>query len=231
MQILKRNAASLFFGRVGQSGSGLTTAQRYQFLAGWLPWLSDGLSLIFVALAIVWSLLSALFPTVFTVPPVVRSLVVVGLFVMKITRSLWLHLARVNPKTSAAMSASLVGLSLSYTVGRAVLSGLLTTNHPFLRTPKCEAPNSVVAAVREAGSELTVLAALLLAIAAVVFGTSADDPAEVAWLAVLAVMSAPFAATLVVAFASTLPRESVSEVSGGVIPIGNSGPPDIDVAA
>ncbi|MBP6699969.1 MAG: glycosyltransferase [Halioglobus sp.] len=231
MQILKRNAASLFFGRVGQSGSGLTTAQRYQFLAGWLPWLSDGLSLIFVALAIVWSLLSALFPTVFTVPPVVISLVVVGLFVMKISKSLWLHLARVNPNASAAVSASLVGLSLSYTVGRAVISGLLTTNHPFLRTPKCEAPNSVVAAVREAGSELTVLAALLLAVAAVFLGTEADDPAEIAWLAVLAVMSTPFAATLVVAFASTLPRESVSELADGVIPLGNSGPPDVDVAA
>ncbi len=97
MQILKRNAGSLFLGRAGQSGFGLTPAQRYQFLAGWLPWLSDGLSLVFVALAITWSLLSAVFPTVFTVPPVVISLVVVGLFVMKISKSLWLHLARVNP--------------------------------------------------------------------------------------------------------------------------------------
>jgi hypothetical protein len=76
-----------------------------------------------------------------------------------------------------------------------------------------------------------VLAALLLAIAAVFLGTEADDPAEIAWLAVLAVMSTPFAATLVVAFASTLPRESVSELADGVIPLGNSGPPDVDVAA
>ncbi len=231
MQILKRNAGSLFLGRAGQSGSGLTPAQRYQFLAGWLPWLSDGLSLVFVALAIAWSLLSAVFPTVFTVPPVVISLVVVGLFVMKISKSLWLHLARVNPRIGAALSASLVGLSLSYTVGRAVISGLLTSNHPFLRTPKCEAPNALVAAAREARAELTVLAALLLAFTAIYLGTGAEDPAEIAWLAVLAVMSTPFAATLVVAFASTLPRESVSDTAAGVVPVGKAGSPDVDVAA
>jgi hypothetical protein len=218
-------------GRAGQSGSGLTPAQRYQFLAGWLPWLSDGLSLVFVALAITWSLLSAVFPTVFTVPPVVISLVVVGLFVMKISKSLWLHLARVNPGIGAALSASLVGLSLSYTVGRAVISGLMTSNHPFLRTPKCEAPNSLVAAVREARTELTVLAALLLAFTAIYLGTGAEDPAEIAWLAVLAVMSTPFAATLVVAFASTLPRESVSDTAAGVVPVGKAGSTDVDVAA
>ena len=75
------------------------------------------------------------------------------------------------------------------------------------------------------------LAALLLAVAAIYLGTGAEDPAEIAWLAVLAVMSAPFAATLVVAFASTLPRESVSELAAGVVSVGKSGPPDIDVAA
>jgi hypothetical protein len=112
-----------------------------------------------------------------------------------------------------------------------VISGLLTSNHPFLRTPKCEAPNSLVAAVREARTELTVLAALLLAFTAIYLGTGAEDPAEIAWLAVLAVMSTPFAATLVVAFASTLPRESVSDTAAGVVPVGKAGSTDVDVAA
>lgn len=231
MQILKRHAGSLFLGRAGQSGSGLTTAQRYQFLAGWLPWLCDGLSVIFVVLAIAWSLLAATMPTVFTVPPVVISMVVVGLFVMKVTKSLWLHYARVNPSLTAALTASLVGLSLSYTVGRAVIRGLATTNQPFMRTPKWEATNAVGAAILGVGSELTFLVLLLLSSAAITLGTGADDPAEHAWLAVLAVMSTPFVATQVVAFASILPGQRLAEHTAGVVPIGHSGPPDIDVAA
>lgn len=231
MQILRRHAASLLLGRTRAGEIGLTPAQRYQFLAGWLPWLSDGLSVLFVLLAIAWSVLAAAMPTIFTVPPVVLSLVVVGLFVMKIGKALWLHYARVNPSLAAAMSASLVGLSLSYTVGRAVLSGLVTTGQPFLRTPKCEAANSVVVAVRGVGSEMLFLLSLLLAALAIILGTGADDPAETAWLAALAVMSTPFAATLAVALLSGLPRDSATDISSGLIPVGKAGPPDVDVAA
>ena len=231
MQILKRHAGSLLLGRAPTGAVGLTAAQRYHFLAGWLPWLSDGLSVVFVVLAIAWSVLAATMPATFTVPPVVLSLVVVGLFVMKISKALWLHHARVNPSLGAAMAASLVGLALSYTVGRAVIRGLVTTDQPFMRTPKCEAPNSIAAAIRGAGSEVLFLVSLLVATAAIIMGTGADDPAEVAWLAALAVMSLPFAATLVVALVSGLPRESAADMASGVVPVGKAGPPDVDVAA
>ena len=43
MQILKRHSAELF----GVKSSGLTSGQRYHFLAGWLPWVADGFNLIF----------------------------------------------------------------------------------------------------------------------------------------------------------------------------------------
>jgi hypothetical protein len=41
MQIMKRHAREIFLG-----GSGLSWEQRYQFLSGWLPWISDGLGMI-----------------------------------------------------------------------------------------------------------------------------------------------------------------------------------------
>ena len=43
VQILRRHAAALF----QHGGSGLTTGQRYHFIAGWLPWITDSANLVF----------------------------------------------------------------------------------------------------------------------------------------------------------------------------------------
>ena len=52
MQIMKRHAREIFLG-----GSGLTWEQRYQFLSGWLPWISDGLGMVVTCTALVWTVL------------------------------------------------------------------------------------------------------------------------------------------------------------------------------
>jgi len=41
MQIMKRHAKEIFLGK-----SKLTVAQRYHFVAGWLPWFADGFALV-----------------------------------------------------------------------------------------------------------------------------------------------------------------------------------------
>ncbi len=51
MQIMKRHGGAIFLGR-----SRLNWAQRYQFLSGWLPWISDGLGLIVTLFALAWTL-------------------------------------------------------------------------------------------------------------------------------------------------------------------------------
>src|SRR6185312_12487213 len=56
VQILKHHARRLF------SPGPLTLGQRYHFLAGWLPWLSDGFNLVFNVSAMFWSVGMALFP-------------------------------------------------------------------------------------------------------------------------------------------------------------------------
>ena len=50
MQILRTHRQSLF-GR-----SSLSLAQRYHFVAGWLPWVGDGLHLFFSLAAMLWTL-------------------------------------------------------------------------------------------------------------------------------------------------------------------------------
>ena len=46
MQMLKRHAGAIFLG-----GSALSWPQRYQFLSGWLPWISDGLGMMVTLMA------------------------------------------------------------------------------------------------------------------------------------------------------------------------------------
>ena len=57
MQMLKRHAGAIFTG-----GSALSLPQRYQFLSGWLPWISDGLGMVVTIMAIVWTLLMWVLP-------------------------------------------------------------------------------------------------------------------------------------------------------------------------
>ncbi len=58
MQILRRHFDLLIRGR----GAKVTGGQRYHFVAGWLPWLADGLNLLFNCAALVWSLVMVAFP-------------------------------------------------------------------------------------------------------------------------------------------------------------------------
>lgn len=62
MQILKMHLGALL-GR-----SPLTLAQRYHFLAGWLPWIGDALHLLFSVVIILFSLGMVYFPTVVQPP-------------------------------------------------------------------------------------------------------------------------------------------------------------------
>ncbi|MFH1123913.1 MAG: glycosyltransferase family 2 protein, partial [Pseudomonadota bacterium] len=50
MKIMQRHRAALLW------RSGLTLGQRYHFIAGWLPWLADGVNLVFSLCALAWSM-------------------------------------------------------------------------------------------------------------------------------------------------------------------------------
>src|SRR5437773_1574657 len=69
------DALPIFFGR-----RKLRWAQRYHFLSGWLPWISDGLGLIVTIFALVWTLLMILAPRHFDVPMAALSAAAVALF-------------------------------------------------------------------------------------------------------------------------------------------------------
>ncbi len=199
MQIMKRHSTQIFRG-----GSRLSGAQRYHFIAGWMPWLADSLALIFTVFAIMWTGLMALAPYHFDVPLTALSSVALALFAIKTIKTVWLYRAKVGVGFLGAVAAAMTGLSLAYTVGTGVLAGLVSSDKPFLRTPKCASAAPWTQAMRTAMPEAALFAALSGAILTMVMMSGLEDPADWVWTAVLAVMAIPYAASLIIALGSTL---------------------------
>ena len=197
MQIMKHHAGALFGGKTQ-----LTSSQRYHFIAGWLPWLADGLSLAFTTAALVWSGLMAWDEKSFDVPMVSLAAIALGLFAVKTGKTLLLYPFRVGTGFKGAFQASIAGLALSHTVGKAVWKGLFTSGMPFLRTPKCEDAAPIRQVILLASEEIMLLALVAAAVAATAMTRGLGDPATIVWVATLCVQAIPFVATLVMAFIS-----------------------------
>jgi hypothetical protein len=137
------------------------------------------------------------------VPLTALSGLALAIFTMKTMKTVWLHSAKVGTGFGGALASAITGLSLSYTVGKGVIAGLLTSSKPFLRTPKCEdsAPWTQVAKVAKA--EFALLIGTVAAIFGTMWSTKFDDPADFVWVAALTVMAVPYVSALLVALFST----------------------------
>jgi hypothetical protein len=191
MQIMKRHGGAIFLGRTK-----LTWAQRYQFLTGWLPWISDGLGLLVTIIGLVWTALMFFVPRYFDVPMPALSAAALALFFAKTLKTLLLYPQKVGSGLWGAVMASISGLSLTHTVAKAVLTGIFTSGKPFLRTPKYEDQARLSQALRVVWQETTLLVFCTLAILSVAAGRGFDDPAAALWMVMLLVQSLPFAATV-----------------------------------
>ncbi|MDJ0891561.1 MAG: glycosyltransferase [Gammaproteobacteria bacterium] len=209
VQILRRRAGFL----AARAGSRLSIGQRYHFLGGWLPWLADGLNLFFTVAALLWSAAMVLFPERIDPPLVVFSLLPLSLFGFKLAKLLFLYRSRVRATFGQSLSAALAGLSLSHTVALAVLSGCISTDKPFFRTPKMVPGTGLRDALGSAREETLMMLALWLAVAGVL-GTQDTQLWDVRlWAAMLVVQSVPYLAALVVSVTSSFPRLAAGVVS------------------
>ena len=226
MQILKRHGPMLF-GRAGK----LTLAQRYHFVAGWLPWFADAFALIFSVLAVVWTGLMVAAPKYFDVPLTVLSSTALALFAIKTVKTIVLHRVKVGGGIRGSIASAITGLSLAYIVGRGVLFGLVTSSTPFVRTPKCEDSAPFSTALRMSAAESLMLVAITLAFIATVMVTRVDDPAEQVWAIALAVLAVPYAASLIVAIGSCVKPARRPVLAPEITPTPAYRNPDMDLAA
>ncbi len=221
MQIMKRHARAIFLGQTR-----LTWAQRYQFLCGWLPWISDGLGLVVTMFALFWTLLMTVAPRYFDVPMAALSAAALSLFVAKMLKTLLLYPQKVRSGVKGAVMASIAGLALTHTVGKAVIGGLVTSGKPFLRTPKCEDPADLRQVLRVIWQELTLLGLCSLAVLAMMFDRGFDDPAATLWMTMLAIQALPYVATLVTAFFSAM--ANARRISADVMPLPKAPKPAVE---
>ena len=152
----------------------LNPAQRYQFLAGWMPWIADGLQLLFVYLAIAWSIGMMWLPDKVEPPLTLYLIVTLGMFFFKVGKSMWLYASKVPCSFLDNLGAALAGLSLSYAVSKAVWRGLFTSNLPFHRTPKMENQPAVIRGLVSAREETAIFLMLVLSGVGVIWQRGTD---------------------------------------------------------
>ncbi|HEX4919034.1 MAG TPA: glycosyltransferase [Limnobacter sp.] len=204
MQILRTHAQALLRLRRSQ----LQPGQRYHFFAGWLPWIADGFNLVFVGMALLWSAMMLFDPIAYNAPPLLISVVPLMFFAFKLTKLITLYLWQVKTGLRGAFGATLAGLALSYTIGRATLSGLLLGRKiPFIRTPKMASRLAVFRALAAARDESILALALLCCVVALYVNLGFDSRENLAWSLVLITQSLPFVSAVLVSLLSAMPAK------------------------
>ncbi len=201
-RILKAHRREL----LGLRQTSLSAGQRYHFAAGWLPWLADGFNLLFNLAALFWSVGMVAFPFRVMPPDVSIALVPLVLFTFKMSKSFFLYRRRVGASLRQSLAAGLAGLALSHTVARAMFAGLFSGRLGFFRTPKLAQPPALIRAVADAREEALLALAFLLAATLVMLRADADLLDIRVWIAVLAVQSIPYLATVLVSVISARPH-------------------------
>ena len=213
-------------GSGGSGGSALTLAQRYHFLAGWLPWIGDALHLVFVAAALVWTAGMLAWPHWFSFPITLLLLPLAVFCAVKLVIGPLLYWRRVPCSAGGIAGAAIAGMGLSHAIARGVLAGLFSGTGVFQITAKGGDAVTVAAAsawrtrvsgmLAPAREELLLLLALWTAIAAVGVTRSAGHIESAVWMVMLGLQSLPYLAALLCAIAAALPARSAP---AGVRPV------------
>lgn len=205
VQIMRKYARPLFRG--GETR--LTLGQRYHFIAGWLPWVADGMNLFFTFGALLWSA-SMILSERIDPPLAVYAIPPLALFFFKLIKLYYVYRKRVGTDNITTLQAALAGVALSYVISKAMVYGLFTNKVPFLRTPKLKERESLWFALVLV-SEEAILALLLLASAVGIMLTrehSLSTQDLRLWIIAITVQSIPYVAAVVMSVISSLKTKS-----------------------
>jgi hypothetical protein len=174
--------------------------------AGWLPWIADSINLIFNMGAVVWSLLMIFAPKKFDPPLIIFSIFPLALFCFKVAKLIYIYRgAHIVATIGQTLSAAIAGLALSNTIARAILSGFVTSDKPFFRTPKMADKHPFIKAIASAREETLFMILLWLLAVCVVWTKTTASPDLTVWIIVLLMQSLPYFATFVVSLISAFP--------------------------
>ncbi|HSC74938.1 MAG TPA: glycosyltransferase [Pseudomonadales bacterium] len=206
MQIMKGHFNSLFKGE----GTQLTRGQRYHFIAGWMPWVADGMNLFFTGGALLWTSAMLLAPTKVLPPALIFALPPLILFFFKLGKILYIYKSHMKVPMSTSIGAAIAGLALSHTIAKSIIYGLFTKTIPFFRTPKMREQGGFMLALAECREELFFLVLLWSAAASMLWGHDMETGDSWAWFFMLLMQSLAYLAAVFMAFLSVLPHKQSS---------------------
>jgi hypothetical protein len=207
MQILRLHAGALL-GR-----SPLTWAQRYHFLAGWLPWLGDALHLLFSLVMIAFSLGLVYLPRSVEPPLWLFVAPLIAFFTVRLLTGPLLYARCVPCGLADRLGAAVAGMALSHRIACGAWQGLRRRPAVFEITRKASPgalaagdgppsdadtprPYPGPAVARGIEQELALLAGLVFCILLLWLTRGSGDAGRLGWMAILAVQSLPYAAAL-----------------------------------
>ncbi|MDH1007211.1 glycosyltransferase [Pseudomonas nicosulfuronedens] len=202
IQIMKGHARALFQGK----DSKLTLGQRYHFIAGWLPWIADGMNIFFTVGALLWSSAMIIVPKRVDPPLLIFAIPPLALFFFKFGKIMFLYRRAVGVNLVRSFQAAVAGLALSHTIAKAVLYGTFTKTIPFFRTPKMASNHGLLVALAEAREEVFIMLLLWGAALGIVLVQGVPSRDMMFWVAMLLVQSLPYLAALVMALLSAAPK-------------------------
>ncbi len=199
VQIIKKHFKPLV------TGNGkLTLGQRYHFIAGWLPWFAQSINLVFCLLAICWSVGMMYSLGLFEVPHAAFSIFPIVFFGFNLVKMVHLYRFKLNATMTQTTGAAIASLSLSYTIGKAMLYGLVNSSQPFYRTPKQVKPHVLKVAIKSASEELLIFITFIIALITLATLPHMDSPDMNLWICLLGIQSLPFGAAFLMSLISAL---------------------------
>lgn len=119
---------------MGPGARTLTSEQKFQYVTGWMYWLSDALGAVASILNLIWVpviiFVGVLIPTIALTVPIVTA------FVVNVAHCVLLYMTRVKMPMKSILGAAVAAMSMQLTIAGAVMNGLIRDNLPFKRTEK-----------------------------------------------------------------------------------------------
>ncbi|CAA6605468.1 Cellulose synthase catalytic subunit [Rhodospirillaceae bacterium LM-1] len=203
MQILKGHWRTLLPWAKGN----LSFGQKFQFVAGWLPWIADGLFLVFTAASILWSLGLVTAPRYFDFPLAEFAIPTLFVFFYKLATHLILYQTRVKCSVGQQIGSAVAGMGLTFIIAKAVMHGIFTKSIPFMRTPKMENKAAFWKGILGAWEELALACLQWSAAGAVLYNYGFYDRDAKLWALVLIVQSMPYLAAVITSLLAAVPSQ------------------------
>ncbi|MEN2975778.1 glycosyltransferase [Tistrella bauzanensis] len=216
MQIMRAHMGRI----IGRTPSALKPMQKYHFLSGWAGWAADAIGLIIAVMSVIWGALAIAFPAIVELPSSLFVVPALAGFAIRTIHIIGLYQGRVNCSIGNRLAACLAGLSLSFTIGTAVLYGLITRHLPFFRTPKAENQPALMQAFQMARNE-TILAVSLIGVAIGISIVYAPFVESRFWVTLMLLQAANYGSSLVMALVAALPARKARKAAAAATIIPN----------